>query len=492
MLWVGAGRRAVRVLRAVTSARVRLWSAPAGLLIAAAAIRLSTLGLQSFWYDEAFTPVHVLRVGFANTLHGIVNTENSPPVWYVLAWLWSRLFGTGAVALRSISAAAGVGTVAVGWALGRELGGRRAAIVLAGLLAVNPLFVWYSQEARAYGLLVFTSASSLWLFVRADREPTPRRLGAWALVGALSLATHYFAVFLIVPQAVLLLGRRGRNRAGVLAVGLVGAVGLGLVPLILAQGAHGTQWIGRWALSSRLGAIPQYYLTGASGAPLGHGIELALFMPVAGLAALGARLGSVERRKALLMAGIGAFAIVVPIALALLGADYLAPRNLVAAWVAVSAALAVSAASSRAGLAGAAVLAAGWLAVVVAVDVRPRLQRGDWSGVAGVLDRGAGVARAVVTPQLGAAPLEYYVPSLHHLARGRAVMVGEVDLVGYRPLTSYAVRPPAPGFGLVERRWVSGLLVYRFRAASPAALSESRLRGQAISRARPQVLVGTH
>ena len=51
-------------------------------------------------------------------------------------------------------------------------------------------------------------------------------------------------------------------------------VGLALLPLIAAQGGHGTQWIGQWAVSSRLQAIPQYYLTGYSGAPLGHGIEL--------------------------------------------------------------------------------------------------------------------------------------------------------------------------------------------------------------------------
>ena len=72
----------------------------------------------------------------------------------MLAWADSRVLGTGEIALRLPSALAGIATVPVAWAIGRELAGRRAAIVCAALVAVNPLFVWYSQEARAYELFV--------------------------------------------------------------------------------------------------------------------------------------------------------------------------------------------------------------------------------------------------------------------------------------------------------------------------------------------------
>ena len=77
--------------------------------------------------------------------------------------------------------------------------------------------------------------------------------------------------------------RRRVGAAGASACSRV--VGVALLPLISAQGGHGTQWIGEWALSSRLQAIPQYYLTGYSGAPLGHGIELLVALPI--LAGLG-------------------------------------------------------------------------------------------------------------------------------------------------------------------------------------------------------------
>ena len=97
---------------------VARWGPLAGVLVLGAALRLSTLGLQSFWYDEAFTPVHVLHHGLAATLRSVAHTENSPPLWYLIAWLDARVLGDGAVALRLPSALAGIATIAVAWPIG--------------------------------------------------------------------------------------------------------------------------------------------------------------------------------------------------------------------------------------------------------------------------------------------------------------------------------------------------------------------------------------
>ena len=58
------------------------------------------------------------------------------------------------------------------------------------------------------------------------------------------------------------------------AVCAVGVAGAALVPLVLAQGGHGTQWIGQWALSSRVVQIAGYYLLGYNGSVLGHSLLL--------------------------------------------------------------------------------------------------------------------------------------------------------------------------------------------------------------------------
>jgi mannosyltransferase len=504
-----AGRSSVTVTRGRALAE---WWPLAALLILAAALRFSTLGLQSFWYDEAFTPVHVLHASLGATLHGVVHTENTPPLWYVLIWAWSRVFGTGAVALRFPSALAGVATVGVAWAIGRELTGRRAtAIAAAAFVAVNPLFVWYSQEARAYGLFVLMSALAMWCFLRAEHSPTDRRLAAFAVAASLALLSHYFAAFLLAPMIAMLL-LRGRlpglagkparaGRATWVACGVPIVVGLALLPLASTQGGHGAQWIGEWALTKRLQAIPQYFLTGYSGAPLGHGIELLVALPI--LAGIGYGLWSVlearEERGALIALAIAASGVLLPIVLVAFGLDYLAPRNLVAAMIPVSALIAVIVVARRTGRTGAmlaTLIAVAGLAITIDVDLSPRLQRGDWRGVANVLREGAGVGgragadnRVITTVELGAAPLEYYLPPLHNLAEGARVTVSEIDETGYAPLRASAGDPPVPGFRLQSRDDVHGLIVYRFVSPTPRAVSEATLRRHVITEAHPEVLV---
>jgi 4-amino-4-deoxy-L-arabinose transferase-like glycosyltransferase len=326
------------------------WWPLAALTILAAALRLSTLGLQSFWYDEAFTPVHVLHPSLSATLHSVVHTENSPPLWYMLAWLFERAFGDGEVALRLPSALAGIATVPVAWGIGRELAGRRVAIACAALVACGPLFVWYSQEARVYGLFVLTASLAFLCFLRLLREPSSRgRVAAFALTGALALLTHYFAVFLLAPMCLWLLWEAELRRVAWPAVAGIALVGVALVPLVSAQGGHGTQWIGRWPFSERLVAIPQYYLTGASGEPLGHGVELLLALPLLAATTIGLARIREEARGAALAALVAAGGVLLPIVLVALGADYLAPRNLVAAMIPVTALIAVLGASPRAG-----------------------------------------------------------------------------------------------------------------------------------------------
>jgi hypothetical protein len=320
------------------------------------------------------------------------------------------------------------------------------------------------------------------------------------------------------------------------ALGAIGAVGFALLPLIVAQGGHGTQWIGRWALADSLQAIPQYYLLGPSGEPLGHSIELLVALPLLAAACLGLwriadqpsalraarRAGAGERagteraaeppagdgggiadaipgsrtpeRAAAMTALVAGCGVLIPTLLIAFGADYLAPRNLVGAMVPLTALIVVLALAPQTGSAGAVLLALGTLGfAVISIDVAlsPRLQRGDWRGLARTLRVPAtpGGRRAITTVELGTAPLEYYMPGLHNLRRGSAVRISEIDATGYAPLRPSAAVPPAPGFRLFSHSHVNGLFVYRFLAPVPRRVSQFTLRRHVIAYARPEVLV---
>ena len=183
---------------------VRIPRALALICVAGAALRFATLDVQSLWYDEAVT-AHLLRLDFAGMWHAIPDSESTPPLYYVLAWLWTQLAGTGEAGMRSLSALLGSATIPVAWALGRRLGGDRAGLVAAALLAVNPMLVWFSQEARAYALLALLGALSALLWLRMLERPGAGRAAGWGVVAGLALATHYYAIFLIAPQALWLL-----------------------------------------------------------------------------------------------------------------------------------------------------------------------------------------------------------------------------------------------------------------------------------------------
>src|SRR3954470_7956765 len=171
------------------------------LTVLAAAVRFSTLSVQSYWVDEAVT-IDLLHHSFGGMISAIPESESTPPLYYAIAWVWAKLFGTGEVGLRSLSALFGTATVPLAYAAGRRLITQRAGLALAALAAVNPLLVWFSQEARAYALLAMLAAASVALFARALERPTAHGLAGWAVVCALALAAHYFAIFVVAPQVV--------------------------------------------------------------------------------------------------------------------------------------------------------------------------------------------------------------------------------------------------------------------------------------------------
>ena len=125
----------------------------------------------------------------------------------------------------------------VAYAIGRRLASERAGTALAALIAVHPLLVYYSQEARGYAAVALACAAGFLCFLGAI-EGRRGALG-WAIASAVALGCHYFAIFPVAIEAVVLLAVRGRGALP--AVAGVAVVGAGLLPLVLQQldGEHG-------------------------------------------------------------------------------------------------------------------------------------------------------------------------------------------------------------------------------------------------------------
>jgi 4-amino-4-deoxy-L-arabinose transferase-like glycosyltransferase len=446
-----------------------LW-ALGGLIALGFAVRFASLGVQSYHHDEVITVARVIPGSFVHMLEEVKGSESNPPLYYVLAWAWAKLFGTGEVAMRSLSALFGLGTVPLAYLIGAELSSRRAGLIAAGIVAVNPMLIWYSQEARSYAMLVFFGAASLLFFVRALRTREGRDLALWALASALALSSHYFAVFAVGIEAVwLLVALRDRWWAVVPAVAGVAAVGLALVPLILAQ-VNPTHigWIDHSPLSSRVFQTGVSFLIGETGHVIAEPPRLRYalvpaILVVAALVLVVLRGTKVERRGALLGAVIGCGVAILAGLAAVLGKDYVVERNLLPALVPLGVSVAIGFATDgarRLGLLLAIALCAYWIAFDIHVTQTPNLQRPDFRELTEKLGP-ATRRRAVVSWKLAADPIRFYLRDGSERAYSGAIPIREIDVIS-KPIVNNPPTSLPPGFHETTRVRLDRLTLTRY------------------------------
>lgn len=188
------------------------------ILLIAALLRLPTLTAQSLWFDEVLT-LHSARAPLADLLPTIRSWEDSPPLYFVLINLWSRLAGHSDAALRLPSALAGIAAVYATHRLARRLfraHPRPAAVALTAalLLAISRYHIAYSQEARGYAILLLLCILSTHAFVALlDGDRRRRTRVAYVATSAASLWIHPFAGIAIVAHLATLLFLLARRRS---------------------------------------------------------------------------------------------------------------------------------------------------------------------------------------------------------------------------------------------------------------------------------------
>ncbi len=481
----GAESYAQSVAEAVR-ARSRVFWIVVGLTLLAAGLRFATLGLQSYHHDEVVTASRVLRGSFVHAMDAVGFSESAPPLYYALAWAWTQVTGTGEWGLRALSAMAGVATVPVVYLIGAELRGRRAGLLAAALAAVNPMLLWYSQEARAYSLLALLCALSLLYCIRAVRSGRRRDLTIWGVVSALALATHYFAIFPIAAEVFLLARRRGRESLRGLWIVILAC--LLLAPLVIHQMSYGhAEWIGNLSLGHRVWETAATFLTGETGDIIGQPERPPLaFVPLAlclaAFALLAWRADRVERRAAALPLTVGIVAVGIPVLLALSSAskDYVLARNLLPALIPLLVVVAIALTLPAAKRLGA-VIAAGLivysLGFSLAASALPQFQRPDWDAVASQLGEPE-APRAMVTWTLGEAPLRHYLSTGAFQVRAAerfGWMVHEVDFISQGDAPKPGRDLLGPGFRLSGSEDAGSLLIRRYRLPGPG-LAPLRLR----------------
>jgi mannosyltransferase len=180
--------------------RLWAWGTMGTVVIVALSIRLIGLGAESAWIDEAYS-ITLSHLPAIQIIQGTA-ADQHPPLYYLLLHLW-MLFGDKISYVRLLSALLGTINVVQVMVFGRKVGGELLGIGAALLLAISPFHVWYSQEARQYILLaVLTTAATveLWNCLHGKR-----RWILYCLFCLLAIYTQYFAVFIFLAHAALVI-----------------------------------------------------------------------------------------------------------------------------------------------------------------------------------------------------------------------------------------------------------------------------------------------
>jgi hypothetical protein len=356
---------------------------------------------------------------------------------------------------------------------------------------------YYSQESRCYALLILFSSAAFCFWLRALQDGDGRSLALWSAMSVLALLTHYFAVFMFIPETVLLVRRLGSRRM-LAPVSPVILTGLALVPLALWQSSTYSEVLESTSTPSRAAGAVKQFLVGLYGPLEIYSALLTGLLVVVAVARLWRHGETRVRQLALQIGGVGAAAVLLPLLLALMHivAYSFEGRHLIAAWIPFALLVAMGLGVARDRRVGAVLglaLCAISIAVIVGTDTIPGYQRDNWRGVATTLssDRGASV---IVTPSEGFVPLSIYLPHLE-LASASRLPARELEFValrskrtGHTPLAPVVTTKPPPGYRLAEVKRTETYAVARFVAPHATTTNTDVLRRIAME-ASAEVLI---
>ena len=207
-------------------------------IVLGAAMRLNVFRGHMLPHFYRYGSLQLYLIYFANTLAFLFGSNTLLITDFATqhtAWAHQYLVG------RGLTVAMGVGTVAVTYALGQRLWGRRAGLLAALILAITPLHAQHSHWLTVDVPATFWGILSLYWSVRlALGEPKPLRAALLAgIFAGLAAATKYNLALTLLPLALSVLfpfpsrEGTGRLRPG---LGLLGAGTAALAFLLACPG----------------------------------------------------------------------------------------------------------------------------------------------------------------------------------------------------------------------------------------------------------------
>jgi 4-amino-4-deoxy-L-arabinose transferase-like glycosyltransferase len=189
---------------------------------------------QSLWLDEAIS-ANVAKMPITKIVSNFSINDFHPPIFYWFLDLWTKLFGSNVAILRLSSIFFSLITIYFVFLLGKKIKNEKVGILAALFLAVNPLFVYYSQELRMYMMATMWLTIGFYYFLKIKEKKYKKiDLIIFNLLTALAFGTFYGSIFLIATFGIYFLINKKYKLFFASNIGIILAI-LALVPLLLIQ-----------------------------------------------------------------------------------------------------------------------------------------------------------------------------------------------------------------------------------------------------------------
>lgn len=166
-------------------------------------VRYFNINYSSLWSDELYT---ILSVHPDNSWYEILYLQkgHQAPLYFVILKIWTLLFSYNEFYARLLPIIGGVfGIVAIAL-LGKLIKNEKLGLIMAVLVAFNPMLIYYSLENRPYSFCFLFAVLSLMLHFIINKKKSGSFLFFFikSVVDVSLWLLHHFGIFLIFTEFV--------------------------------------------------------------------------------------------------------------------------------------------------------------------------------------------------------------------------------------------------------------------------------------------------
>lgn len=179
----------------------------AAIILLALLIRLISIDKPfGIWYDEMYSYIFSSKSSVIEITKTLMRYDFHMPLYYFYVHFWMKFFGTSDVALRLSSVLWGVLSIPALYCLGKTYRSKALGYFLAVISCLSPVMIYYSQEIRFYGMLMFFATISIIFFLRLIDSHDKKDFMWFAVanfvilyiytMGAIFVAIEFFLLFI--------------------------------------------------------------------------------------------------------------------------------------------------------------------------------------------------------------------------------------------------------------------------------------------------------